>query len=53
MSEHSRPLQLEYDRHTILLLMITLAKRKKMQRKKLNSTVNILVVTGNKNDHDL
>ena len=52
MSEHSRPLQLEYDRHTILLLMITLAKRKK-NSKKLNSTVNILVVTGNKNDHDL
>ena len=34
MSEHSRPLELEYDRHTILLLMITLAKRKKMQKKK-------------------
>ena len=35
MSEHSRPLQLDYDRHTILLLMITLAKRKKKCKEKI------------------
>lgn len=40
MSEHSRPLQLEYDRHTILLLMITLAKRKKNAKKKKRIELN-------------